>query len=227
MAPAQLQVTVRSASGLQKPKRGIISGRPSAYVVIEVVGKEGVRFQTPVVKQSFSPLWDFACVIDSFDACDTLQFTLMDCSSWSRSDKVLGKVSLTRDDLHSNDCQLELAFAECETNATLFLAVVADETAAIDKVGSNQFPLSTASTSLGEGSPMIFPLRVVCVDNQAKQVLAPCFPAPIICTGEEAAADFMEITAFAASNDAAQNPEKGQKKRKKDRKRAKKAGRCC
>lgn len=147
MAPTQLQVTVGSATGLQKSKSSIISGRPSTYVVTEIIGKEGVRFQTPVVKQSFAPLWDFAFEIDNFEVGDTLQFTLMDKNAWPRSDKILGKACLTREDIHSDNCNLELALAACETNATLFLTVVvanageAHEQVAVtdgpDKVGAS------------------------------------------------------------------------------------------
>jgi len=130
-----MQVTVRSVSGLQKPRRGIISGSPSPYVVIEVIGKEEVRFQTPVVKQCVAPLWDFACEIDSFEVDDKLLFTLMDCNSWPRSDKVLGKAYLTRSQVPSHNCKLELAFDECDTNATLFLAIVGNDMAVHDQVG--------------------------------------------------------------------------------------------
>lgn len=125
MAPANMQIKVSSAS-LQKPKTGIASGMPSPYVVVEVVGREEVRFQTPVVRHSIAPLWDFTFEVDCFEAGDTLQFTLMDNNSWPRSDKSLGKACLARTDIpiHSGNCKLELPFAENGTSATLFLAVV-------------------------------------------------------------------------------------------------------
>jgi len=123
MALTKLQVTVEAASGLPKPKVGIISASPSPYVVIEVAGKQDVRFQTPVVKHSIDPVWNFAVDLGSFEDQDTLQFTLMDSNAWPRSDRLLGKALLKREEVHSNDCRLELALTECETAAKLFLAV--------------------------------------------------------------------------------------------------------
>jgi len=139
MAPVQMQLIVRSVSGLQKPRSGIISGSPSPYVVIEKVGKEDVtRFQTPVVRQSFAPLWDFACEIDSLEVGDKLQFTLMDSKSWPRSDKVLGKAFLTRNHIHSDNCKLELTLDECDTSAKLFLAAVTSDVAVHKQAGEKK-----------------------------------------------------------------------------------------
>jgi len=128
-----------------------MSGSPSPYVVIEHIGKENMRFQTPVVRQSFAPLWDFACEIDRFEVGDTLQFTLMDSKSWPRSDKVLGKALLTRNHINSDNCKLELTLDECATNARLFLAVVAHNVAGQEQAGekrSTNLGLEVANSSL-------------------------------------------------------------------------------
>jgi len=124
MAPTQLQVTVEAASGLQKQRGGVLASRPSSYVIIEVAGKQELRFQTPVVKHSLSPVWNFSVAIDNFDMGDTLQFTLMDSNTWPRTDKLLGKAFLTRHDICPSDCKLELALAESQANATLLVTVV-------------------------------------------------------------------------------------------------------
>mmetsp|Transcript_2385 Transcript_2385/g.4535 ORF Transcript_2385/g.4535 Transcript_2385/m.4535 type:complete len:318 (-) Transcript_2385:125-1078(-) len=119
MAPVQLQVTVEAASGLQKQRGGVLASRPSPYVVINIVGKEDLRLQTPVVKHSLAPVWNFSVGIDSFDIGETVQFILMDANTWPRSDKLLGRAFLTRQDIDSNECTLDLTLAESTANATL------------------------------------------------------------------------------------------------------------
>jgi len=123
MAPLCVQVTVEAVNGLQQPHAGIISRKPNPYVVVEVVGKEELRFQTPVIRSSSAPTWNFAGNIDGFEFGDKLQFLLMDKHSWPRTDKVLGRACLVPEDL--DDCHADLGLAECETSALLSVAVVA------------------------------------------------------------------------------------------------------
>jgi len=123
MAPLSVQVTVEAVSGLQKPKAGIISRKPNPYVIVEVVGKEELRFQTPVISSSSAPTWNFIGNIDEFEFGDKLQFLLMDRHSWPRSDKVLGRACLVPEGL--DDCHADLGLAECETSALLSVSVVA------------------------------------------------------------------------------------------------------
>lgn len=124
MAPVQLQVSVEAASGLQKHRDGILTSRPSPYVVIETVGKEGLRFQSPVVRNSLSPVWNFTVDVCGFDMSDMLQFTMMDSNTWPRADKLLGKAFLTRQDVCATESKVELALTESTSNATLLVTVV-------------------------------------------------------------------------------------------------------
>jgi len=139
MAPLCVQVTVEAVSGLQKSHAGIISRKPNPYVIVEVVGKEERRFQTPVIRSSSAPAWNFTGNIDGFEFGDKLQFLLMDNHSWPRSDKVLGRASLIPEDL--DDCRVDLGLAECETNALLSVAVFAASATSADE----QIPVTRGS----------------------------------------------------------------------------------
>lgn len=139
MAPLCVQVTVEAVSGLQKSHAGNISRKPNPYVIVEVVGKKERRFQTPVIRSSSAPVWNFTGNIDGFEFGDKLQFLLMDNHFWPRSDKVLGRASLIPEDL--DDCRVDLGLAECETNALLSVAVVAASATNADE----QVPITRGS----------------------------------------------------------------------------------
>jgi hypothetical protein len=123
MASARLQITVESARNLYNAD-GILAGKSDPYVIVEVPGQEGMKFETPVISNDLNPVWNCTGEIAGFMDGDILQFTVMDKDTFPKPDDLLGKVSLVASDIYPNGLHSEIPLEESKTNATLSVMIV-------------------------------------------------------------------------------------------------------
>jgi len=122
MATAHLEITVQSASNLYSAD-GILAGKSDPYVIVEVPGLDGMKFQTPVLPNTLNPVWNFTGEIQGFMDGDLLQFTVMDSDTFPKPDQLLGKVTLTAQDFYPEGLCAEMALGDSKTEATLSVMV--------------------------------------------------------------------------------------------------------
>merc|ERR1719195_453418 len=123
MASGLLQMTVESARNLYNSD-GILAGKSDPYVIVEVPGQEGLKFQTEVINNDLNPVWNFTGEIAGFMDGDILRFTVMDKDTFPNPDDFLGKAELTAQDVYPNGFHGELTLADSKTFATLSVMVV-------------------------------------------------------------------------------------------------------
>lgn len=95
--PVDLQVTVVGAEGLPNVD-GWAAGKSDPYVVVEVRGKQGVSFKTPVVDNNLNPTWNHRGEIHGFTDGDILEFQVWDSNAVKR-DKLMGTAALASQDI--------------------------------------------------------------------------------------------------------------------------------
>jgi len=122
MASARLQITVEGATNLYNAD-GFLAGKSDPYVIVEVPGQEGMKFQTPVISNNLNPVWNYTGEIAGFMDGDMLQFTVMDKDTWPKPDQLLGKALLGASDFYPNGFHSEIQLEESKTNATLAIMV--------------------------------------------------------------------------------------------------------
>jgi hypothetical protein len=122
MASARLQITVESACNLYNSD-GVLAGKSDPYVIVEVPGQEGMKFQTQVISNELNPVWNFTGEIDGFMDGDVLRFTVMDKDTFPKPDDFLGTAALTAQDFYPNGFQGEVMLADSKTQATLSVMV--------------------------------------------------------------------------------------------------------
>jgi len=123
MASARLQITVESACNLYNSD-GVLAGKSDPYVIVEVPGQEGMKFQTEVISNELNPVWNFTGEIEGFMDGDILRFTVMDKDTFPKPDDFLGKAELTAQDFYPNGFHGELMLADSKTQATLTVMIV-------------------------------------------------------------------------------------------------------
>jgi len=123
MASARLQITVESASNLYNAD-GVLAGKSDPYVIVEVPGQEGMKFQTEVISNELNPVWNFTGEIEGFMDGDVLRFTVMDKDTFPKPDDYLGQAELMAQDFYPNGFHGELALVDSKTQAFLTVMIV-------------------------------------------------------------------------------------------------------
>merc|ERR1712190_327297 len=86
----KVTVTVVSAKALRNADW---VGKSDPYCIVEVPGRNGTRFETPVVKESLNPEWNHEAVLVGYRANDPILITVKDKDAL-KSDDFLGSITL-------------------------------------------------------------------------------------------------------------------------------------
>jgi hypothetical protein len=108
-APLDITVNVVSASNLRKAD---VTGSSDPFVEVEVLGKDKMKFKTPVVKKSLDPEWDFSERFKGFDEGDKMQFTVYDDDMGGAKKDLLGKALLPYKDVFPKGFEGELELTD-------------------------------------------------------------------------------------------------------------------
>merc|ERR1719433_2442296 len=103
---------------------GVLAGKSDPYVIVEVPGQEGMKFQTEVISNELNPVWNCTGEIGGFMDGDVLRFTVMDKDTFPNPDDFLGKAELTAQDFYPNGFHGALSLADSKTQASLTVMVV-------------------------------------------------------------------------------------------------------
>lgn len=122
MASARVQITVESAKDLYNP--AIHAGEINPYVIVEVPGQEGMRFQTPVMSNDPNPVWNFTGELSGIMGGDIVQFEVWDSDTFPKPDDLLGRASLTVADFYPDGLHAELALELSKSGATISVRLV-------------------------------------------------------------------------------------------------------
>jgi hypothetical protein len=93
-----LLVDIVNAQGLYNAD-GALAGKSDPYCICLIPEKPECKFQTPVINNSLEPEWNHTGRIEGFQAGDSLEFQVWDSDTFPKPDQLLGKVTLTAEDI--------------------------------------------------------------------------------------------------------------------------------